>query len=281
MWYNRRGDSDDPTIRLSFSSGGLSVCLPGPIRDGAKTGRPEPGGRSRRSRPTARSATGPGRDVLDARSGIEFSFQNDGRKLWILAVVKDPRTLESLESTGMTVLAGPAKGKKPARGVLFLVRRIPAESYIYWRESQGKLLSDAEKEKIRKAGPQDDTFAFAVGARGSTQGPLRNSREGAPPEFGFSGGPGGAVYEFEIPLDPPDLVPGGLGARPGEIPPARVRLGRRREEDPRHQVRPRDAARRTGRLVRRRDPGPGFPQQLRLSVPALPGARGNSPSRSS
>lgn len=154
--------------------------------------------------------------VLDPRSGIEFSFQNDGRKLWILAVVKDPGTLESLESTGMTVLAGPAKGKKPARGVLFLIRRIPAESYIYWRESQGKLLSDAEKEKIRKAGPQDDTFAFAVGARGSTQGPLRNSREGTPPEFGFSGGPGGAVYEFEIPLDQPDLVPGGLGARPGE-----------------------------------------------------------------
>ena len=154
--------------------------------------------------------------VLDVRSGVEFSFQNDGKKLWVLAVVKDPKTLESLESTGMTVLAGPAKGKRPARGVLFLVRRIPAESYIYWRESQGKLLSDAEKGKIRKAGPQDDTFAFAVGARGSTQGPLRNSREGAPPEFGFSGGPGGAVYEFEMPLDPPDLVPGGLGARPGD-----------------------------------------------------------------
>ena len=118
--------------------------------------------------------------VLDPRSGIEFSFQNDGRKLWILAVVKDPGTLESLESTGMTVLAGPAKGKKPARGVLFLVRRIPAESYIYWRESQGKLLSDAEKEKIREAGPQDDTFAFAVGARGSTQGPLRNQSRGGP-----------------------------------------------------------------------------------------------------
>ncbi len=154
--------------------------------------------------------------VRDARSGVEFSFQNDAGKLWILAVVKDAKALESLESTGLTVLAGPAGGKKPARGVLFLVRRISADSYIYWRESQGQFLSDADKDKIREAGPREDTFAFAVGARGSFHGPLRLQKEGAPPEFGFSGGAGGAVYEFEIPLASPDLVPGALDARPGE-----------------------------------------------------------------
>lgn len=154
--------------------------------------------------------------VRDAKSGVEFSFQNDAGKLWILAVVQNAKALESLESTGLTVLAGPAGGKKPARGVLFLVRRISAESYIYWRESQGNFLSDADKEKIREAGPREETFAFAVGARGSTHGPLRFQKESAPPEFGFSGGAGGAVYEFEIPLASPDLLPGALDARPGE-----------------------------------------------------------------
>ncbi|MCU0243956.1 MAG: hypothetical protein MUE80_04265 [Acidobacteria bacterium] len=154
--------------------------------------------------------------VRDAKSGVEFSFQNDGDRLWVLAVVKDAKALESLESTGLTVLAGPAGRKKPVRGVLFLVRALPPESYIYWRESQGRLLSEDDKRAIRGGGPREDTFAFAVGARGSVHGPLRRQRDAEPPGFGFSGGPEGAVYEFEIPLASPDLVPGGLGVRDGE-----------------------------------------------------------------
>jgi hypothetical protein len=148
--------------------------------------------------------------VRDAKSGIEFSFQNDAGKLWILAVVQNAKALESLESTGLTVLAGPAGGKKPARGVLFLVRRISAESYIYWRESQGNFLSDADKEKIREAGPREETFAFAVGARGSTHGPLRFQKESAPPEFGFSGGAAKKILGTKSARVTPPAEQGGL-----------------------------------------------------------------------
>ena len=154
--------------------------------------------------------------VREAKSGVEFSFQNDGDRLWVLAVVKDAKALESLDSTGLTVLAGPPGRKKPVRGVLFLVRALPPESYIYWRESQGRLLSEDDKRVIREGGPREDTFAFAVGARGSVHGPLRRLSDAEPPGFGFSGGPEGAVYEFEIPLASPDLVPGGLGVKAGE-----------------------------------------------------------------
>lgn len=158
--------------------------------------------------------------IRDAKSGVEFSFQNDGERLWILAVVRDAKALESLESSGLTVLAGPPGRRKPGRGVLFLVRALPPESYIYWRESQGRFLTEEDKRIIREGGPREDAFAFAVGARGSVNGPLRRQRDAEPPGFGFSGGPGGAVYEFEIPLASPDLVPGGMGVRAGE----RVRL---------------------------------------------------------
>lgn len=154
--------------------------------------------------------------VREAKSGVEFSFQNDGDRLWVLAVVKDAKALESLDSTGLTVLAGPPGRKKPVRGVLFLVRALPPESYIYWRESQGRLLSEDDKRVLREGGPREDTFAFAVGARGSVHGPLRRLSDAEPPGFGFSGGPEGAVYEFEIPLASPDLVPGGLGVKAGE-----------------------------------------------------------------
>ncbi len=50
---------------------------------------------------------------LDAKTGSEFAFQNDGRNLYILLVVTKPEFLKAAEATGMTVLGSPG-GKKQA-----------------------------------------------------------------------------------------------------------------------------------------------------------------------
>jgi hypothetical protein len=154
--------------------------------------------------------------ILDTKSGSEFAFQNDGRNLYILCVVKKSKSVKSVESTGMTVLGRHGGTKKPARGVLFLTRDVSADGYILWRESQGALMTEAEKTEVRKAGRQELYLAFAVEEKGSTYGPLRRQKESEPPDFGFSREAAGATYEFKIPLAPPDLVPGGIGALPGE-----------------------------------------------------------------
>jgi len=153
--------------------------------------------------------------ILDAKSGTRLAFQNDGQDLYILLVLKEPAARVALESTGITVLAG-TPGAKSSRGVLFLKRTVPAETYIRWHESQGALMTEGEKAKLREAVQHSLCLAFAVGARGSIYGPLRRLRESAPPEFGVSENAAETIYELKIPLQPPDLVPGGLGASPGE-----------------------------------------------------------------
>ena len=153
--------------------------------------------------------------ILDAKSGTEFAFQNDGRALYVLLVVKKPEARTSLESTGITVLARRGKAKT-ARGVLFVKRKVPPETYIRWRESQGALLTESEKSKLRAAAKHDLCLSFAVAEKGSTSGPLRRLPEGDPPECGVSEDESAAVYELKIPLASPDLIPGGLGASPGD-----------------------------------------------------------------
>jgi hypothetical protein len=153
--------------------------------------------------------------VLDAGSGTEFAFQNNGRELYILLVLKKPEARVSLESTGMTVLAR-TEGTKTSRGVLFLKRTVPAETFILWQESQGTLMTEGEKTKLRGAVQHDLYLAFAVGERGSTYGPLRRLPESNPPEFGVSEEAAGTIYELKIPLVAADLVPGGVGASPGD-----------------------------------------------------------------
>jgi hypothetical protein len=155
--------------------------------------------------------------VRDIKSGAKLAFQNDGRDLFILIVFQKPEARESLESTGLTILVRPAGSKKLERGVLFLMRPVPAETYIRWHESQGTFLTEGEKTKLRDAVLQDLCLTFAVGARGSIYGPLRLlGEESVTPEFAVSEDAAGTTYEIKIPLPSPDLVPGGLGASPGE-----------------------------------------------------------------
>ena len=150
----------------------------------------------------------PAKRVLDAKSGAEFAFRNDTRNLYVLFAVRSPKAIESVASTGLTVRTG-------NRGVLFLKRTVATEAYVSWRESQGELMTDAEKAELGGSARHDLCLTFAVGAKGSVSGPLRRLAESEPPELGVSEGAGGTVYELKIPLAPPETVPGGLGVSPG------------------------------------------------------------------
>ncbi len=101
------------------------------------------------------------------------------------------------------------------RGVLFLKRTVPAETYIRWHESQGALMTEGEKAKLREAAQHDLCLAFAVGTGGSTYGPLRRLRESEPPEFGVSEDAAGMVYELKIPLAQSDQEAISVGAPAG------------------------------------------------------------------
>lgn len=153
--------------------------------------------------------------VIDPKTGAEFAFQNDAQNLYILVVMKKPESLQAVEATGMTVLGRPGGSRKPAKGALFLTREISADGYIVWRESQGAVLTDEEKAEIRKFPRHSISLAFAVDAKGSSYGPLRKQTDAFPPDFLASLQDGAAIYEFRIPLAPPDLVPGGIGGQPG------------------------------------------------------------------
>jgi hypothetical protein len=153
----------------------------------------------------------------DARSGAEYAFRNDGRHLFVLFIAKAGKSVESIESTGLTMVVRTAAGKKSERGVLFLKRPVPAETYIRWNESQGALIAEDVKKKIKEAVQSDLCLTFAVGAGGSVQGPLRRlDQENEPPVFAVADGPEGVTYELKIPLAAPGIVPGGLGLSPGE-----------------------------------------------------------------
>lgn len=153
--------------------------------------------------------------VLDTKAGVEFAFQNDARNLYVLVVLKKPEALQSVEATGMAILGRPGGSRKAAKGALFLTREVSADGYIAWRESQGAILTDADKAEIRKFPRHPISLAFAIDAKGSSYGPLRKQTDFFPPDSSIEPQAAEPAYEFRIPLASPDLVPGAIGGTPG------------------------------------------------------------------
>jgi len=157
---------------------------------------------------------GPAR-IADGKSGIEVAFQNDGRNLYLLFVARTPEAARAVEATGLTILGRPAAGRKPAKGVRLQTRYITPDGLIFWRESQGAIMTESEKAELRKTPRHPVHVAFAVEAKGSSYGPLRRQPGTDPPDFAASMPQDGAVYEVRVPLASAELVPGAIDGKPG------------------------------------------------------------------
>jgi len=153
--------------------------------------------------------------IHDEKSGTDFAFRNDGRDIYVLAVVNNAEAAKALRASGLKIFGRPGRRGSTASGVLFVARDVSAEAYIGWEVSQGAVLTEAEKAELRKAGRRELHLAFAVGATGSIFGPIGRAARGLNPEFAVAEREGRTTCEFRIPLAPPDQVPGGIGAEPG------------------------------------------------------------------
>jgi hypothetical protein len=153
--------------------------------------------------------------IANPKSGAEIAFQNDGRYLYILLVLTKPESAEVAEATGTTVLGHPEGSRKPARGALFLNGTISADGFVAWRESRGDVLTQEEKAAIRKTPEHTISLAFAANEKGGAYGPLTKQTDYFPPDFWTDQVAEGTIFEYRLPLAPPDLVPGGIGGTPG------------------------------------------------------------------
>jgi hypothetical protein len=154
--------------------------------------------------------------VVDAKTETAFAFQNDARNLYILMVITRPESLASAEATGLTILGRPERGRRTAKGDLFVTRQTSADNLILWRESQGAVLTEREKAEIRKIPRQPIFLTYAMDAKGSSYGPLRRQTDILPPDFAAATDEAATTFEFRLPLASPETVPGAIGAVSGQ-----------------------------------------------------------------
>jgi hypothetical protein len=148
---------------------------------------------------------------------LDCGFKNDGRNFYILLVFREPKTLSSIDSVGITI-RGSRKGVAGKNnGVKFVKRILTADQYISMLESQGSHLTASDKEGLRNW-PQHFVFAvYAVDKKGKIIPATGSATDFEPPEFRTRRQQNLSIYEFRLPLAFRESYPAGIEAEPGTM----------------------------------------------------------------
>lgn len=153
---------------------------------------------------------------LEKKVNVECAFKNDGERLFILFIFKEPRYLSTIKDTGMTVWFNLEGKKKKHYGINFIKKQVSAEAFIALLEQQREPLSEEEKQNVR-SNPYYFLHNVKVINKKAESSPELSVEEIQPAVFRSANQEIGVVYEFSIPLRREVERSAGVGTEPGKM----------------------------------------------------------------
>ena len=147
------------------------------------------------------------------KGDVHYAFRNDGEKLYVLLIFKNPKSLSMIGQTGIRLYFNAAGKKSKDYAVHFVRRQVPVEEAIAFAE-RDRPLSEEEKAQLRTK-PAYNIYDSQVQNKKAKSEPAAPSAF-PPAHFRFAQDQKTFVYEFEIPLVRGDDLAAGVGAAPGE-----------------------------------------------------------------
>jgi hypothetical protein len=159
--------------------------------------------------------------AVDEDTKVAYGFRNDDRDLYIVVVFNDPKSLSSIDATGLAVYFSAEGKKKKDNGVLFKARRVTPQELIAAWEKEGQVVTEERKRELM-ARPFYVMYESEVinKKRARAEAVPAGGVPASPPYFRNALREKTAVYEFRIPLSRAGQ-PGGIGIAPG----AALKLG--------------------------------------------------------
>jgi len=153
---------------------------------------------------------------LEKSLGIEYAFRNNDQNLYALLVFKDPKSLSTINTTGITLYFSPEGKKNKDRGIKFVQRMVTADELIASLEKSGQTLTDERKQQLRAKNNYMLYDSSIVDSDDKVLGPAVGTGPSAPPVFRFARMGAEVVYEFRVPMFKDGDHPAGIGTSPGQ-----------------------------------------------------------------
>ncbi|MDH7513842.1 MAG: hypothetical protein QHH14_12920 [Clostridiales bacterium] len=176
------------------------------------------------SRPATQPAQIDGQDEEWNKEALYFeksarvlcAFQNDEENLYVLLVFEEPKSLSSIEATGITLSFNAEGKKKKESGIHFFKKILSPEETIAELEKEGQILTEEQKQSIRAKAGAIVFVAEPVKGKGQPEEAEFGAPAGLRPAFKTMSEGQRVVYEFRIPFAQSEHQPMGIGASPGQ-----------------------------------------------------------------
>ncbi len=153
---------------------------------------------------------------LDKTTQVEYAFRNDAENLYVLCMFKDPKSLSTIKTTGLTIYFNTRGNTDKERGITFVQRTVGAEALIATLEKQGQTLTDERKQELRSRQTYMLYDSSVVDGKGNVLGPAVGSGQSLPPVFRVGRNGQEMAYELRIPLGKREDHPAAIGTAPGQ-----------------------------------------------------------------
>lgn len=147
--------------------------------------------------------------------GIDYAFKNDGSNLFVLFIFNDPRSLSSIEATGMTLYISPEMKKSTDRGLRFLKKTVTPQELVALLEKEGQILSEEGKRGILSRESYAIFECHLINKKGVIIAENVGRMTPNPPSFNLAKKENSVIYEFRVPLARTEAQPAGIGGEPG------------------------------------------------------------------
>ncbi|OGD13849.1 MAG: hypothetical protein A2V76_11015 [Candidatus Aminicenantes bacterium RBG_16_63_14] len=146
---------------------------------------------------------------------IDYAFKNDGADLYVLFIFNDPRSLSSIEATGMTLYFAAENNKGADHGLRFTRKALTSQELIALFEKEGQQLTEERKQEILSKLGYTIFECSLVNKKGRVLTENVGRISSNPPSFNLAKTEGSIVYEFRVPLAKTEIQPAGIEAKPG------------------------------------------------------------------
>ena len=147
---------------------------------------------------------------------VHYAVRNDAQNMYVLFVFKDPKSLSSINATGITLYYNTEGKKKKDHAFHFIKKKVTGEELLAYLKERGEVLTEQQMQSIEptntysvymteRTGKKDKKISVAAPIPAILNPGFKTSKKGD-----------AFIYEFRIPIIRSETSPRGMDVKPGQ-----------------------------------------------------------------
>lgn len=154
--------------------------------------------------------------ISEKKVEVDYAVRNDTQNMYVLFIFKDPKSLSTINITGITLYFNTEGKKGKDHSFHFIRKQVGPDELIAYMKKQGEVLTEEQIQTIEAKPTYIVFMAERVEKKGKEASVATQIPGTLRPAFRINIKGKEVIYEFRVPLAKSEVSPQGIGAEPGQ-----------------------------------------------------------------